>query len=269
MDHSELICNRRSVRTFDGKSIEPEVLQDILGYAQKAENPYNQVIEWKLLNTGEDGVSSAVIVGTDTFIAGKMMRAAHAEEAFGYSFEKIVLYAQSLGIGTTWIGGTMTRAAFEKAVQLGENEVMPCVSPLGYPAEKMSVRETMMRAGIKADTRFGFAELFFDGSFDKPLAPENAGRIKQALELVQRSPSAVNRQPWRIVVDDNKVHFYEKRSKGYVDKTGWDMQKIDIGIAMCHFVCGLEEQNITPAFTVNDPGIAHGSDTEYITTYTI
>lgn len=27
----------------------------------------------------------------------------------GYSFEKLVLFAWSLGIGTVWIGGTMKR----------------------------------------------------------------------------------------------------------------------------------------------------------------
>ncbi|MBQ9382870.1 MAG: nitroreductase [Ruminiclostridium sp.] len=219
MSIMETIKERRSVRTFDGRSIEPQVLQDILGYAREAENPYVQSIEWKILNAKADGVSSAVIVGTDTFIVGKMKRAEHAEEAFGYSFEKVVLYAQSLGIGTTWIGGTMTRAAFEKAAHLGEDEVMPCVSPLGYPAEKMSVRETMMRAGIKADSRLDFSELFFDGSFEKPLTAESAGHIKQALELVRLAPSAVNKQPWRAVVDGSKVHFYEKRSTGYPHDT--------------------------------------------------
>ena len=45
-----------------------------------------------------------------------MKREPHGEEAFGYAFEQIVLYAESLGIGTTWIGGTMDRKAFEKAM---------------------------------------------------------------------------------------------------------------------------------------------------------
>jgi len=38
---------------------------------------------------------------------------------------------------------------------------MPCVSPLGYPAEKMSLRETLMRKGIQADKRMDFDRLFF------------------------------------------------------------------------------------------------------------
>jgi hypothetical protein len=55
-------------------------------------------------------------------------------------------------------------------MELKPGEVMPCVSPIGYPAQKMSLRETMMRKGIKADTRKDFSELFFDRSFEKPLS---------------------------------------------------------------------------------------------------
>ena len=73
----------------------------------------------------------------DTFIAGKMKKQKHAEEAFGFTFERIVLFATDLGIGTTWIAGTMDRKGFEKAIGLKEDEVMPCISPLGYPAERM------------------------------------------------------------------------------------------------------------------------------------
>lgn len=74
----------------------------------------------------------------------------HMEEAFGYSFEMLVLYAWSIGIGTVWIGGTMERSAFEEAMGLAQNERMPCMSPLGYTAKKMSLRENMMRKAVKA-----------------------------------------------------------------------------------------------------------------------
>ena len=86
----------------------------------------------------------------------------------------------------------MDRKAFERAMHLSENEVMPCVSPLGYTAKKMSLRETMMRKGVKADSRLNDEKLFFDGAFDKPLAAENAGNLQLALEMVRLAPSAVN-----------------------------------------------------------------------------
>ncbi len=263
MNAMELIRRRRSVRTFDGQPLRQEDKEKILRFAETVETPYGLPIVWKLMSAKENGLSSPVIVGTDTWIAGKIKRQPHAEEAFGFAFEKLVLYAESLGIGTTWIAGTMNRPAFEKAMTLEADEVMPCVSPLGYPAEKMSIRETLMRKGVRADSRMDFSALFFDRRFDRPL-PEDAP-CRDALEMVRWAPSAVNKQPWRVVVDGRQAHFYEKKSKGYQDAAGWDLQKVDMGIALCHYACGLEGK---VRLTVSDPGIPLPEDTVYIATMT-
>lgn len=264
MKSMELIRRRRSVRTFDGNALRPEEASKVLSFAQSIRTPYDIPIEWKLLSAKEDRLTVPVIVGADTYIAGKIKRLPHAGEAFGYAFEKLVLYVESLGLGTTWIAGTMDRPAFEKAMALAADEVMPCVSPLGVPADKMSLRETMMRKGIKADTRLDFSELFFDGGFEKPLPETSSWR--EALEMVRWAPSAVNKQPWRVVVDGKKAHFYEKKSKGYVDATGWDLQRVDIGIAMYHFAYAFDE-NVH--LTVADPGIVAPEGTNYIATLTV
>ena len=269
MDLLKLIRERRSVRTFDGEPLREEDADRILAFAEKAENPYDLPIAWNLLNAKKDGLSSPVIVGTDAYIAGKMTRAPHAEEAFGYAFEKVVLFAGSLGVGTTWIAGTMDRQAFERAVRLGAGEVMPCVSPLGYAAKKMSLRETMMRKGIKADSRLDFGELFFRGSFDEPLSPENAGSLRSALEAVRLAPSAVNKQPWRVVLCDNKAHFYLKHSRGRLSNGGWDVQKIDVGISLCHFELAAAQCGNRVLFEINDPGLAAGEDTEYMASFLV
>lgn len=264
----EAIRKRRSVRTFDGTAIRPEDRQSILECAEKAENPYGIPVTWRILDAKEYGLSSPVIVGTEVYIAGKMNKVPHAEEAFGYSFEKVVLYAESIGVGTTWIAGTMNRDAFEKALGLTGDEVMPCVSPLGYPAKKMSVREALMRKGVKADVRFSFEELFFDGSFSSPLTEEKAGKLADVLQAVRLAPSAVNKQPWRAVVCGDKVHFYEKHSRGYVSD-GWDTQKIDMGIALCHFELAAKECGFDVAFEISDPGLSAGEGTEYTATFTV
>ncbi len=261
------IRKRRSVRTFDGNPLRPEDAQSILDFAERAENPYDISVTWKLLDAEKHGLSSPVIVGTGTFIAGKMRRVPHAEEAFGYTFEKIVLFAETLGVGTTWIAGTMNREAFERAMAVSDDEVMPCVSTLGYPAEKMTLRETVMRKGIKADSRFDFEALFFEGSFDKPLSESSAGRLFEALEAVRLAPSAVNKQPWRCVCCDDKVHFYEKRSKGFVSEDGWDLQRIDVGIALCHFELAAKECGIDVSLEIADPAVPIPEDMQYIATY--
>ena len=268
MEHiQELVRNRRSVRTFDGREISAEDLQKLSSFMSKTDNPYEIPLEFKLLNAKEQKLSCPVVGGTDLYVGVKAKRAPHIEEAVGYSMEKLVLYAQSLGIGTVWIGGTMDRAAFERAMELGGDEIMPCVSPLGYPAKKMSVKESLMRKGVKADSRLAFETLFFDGSFDKPLTGEKAGSLAGALETVRWAPSAVNKQPWRVVVKDNVAHFYLKRNKGFISDAVGDMQKIDLGIALCHFALAAEESGMSVDFRLDDPGIAAEADTEYIASY--
>ena len=119
MSLMELVKSRRSVRTFDGKAPDREEVRDLLKYADEAGNPYDLPITWKVMGAKKNGLKCPVISGTDAFIAGKMQRAPHAEEAFGYEFEDIVLCAQSKGFGTTWIAGTMDRPAFERAMERG------------------------------------------------------------------------------------------------------------------------------------------------------
>ena len=185
------------------------------------------------------------------------------------TFEKIVLYAEFLGLGTTWIAGTMDRPAFERAMELKADEVMPCVSPLGYPAEKKSLREVMMRKGIKADSRIKFEDLFYSGSFENPLTQENAGDLFGPLEMVRWAPSAVNKQPWRMIVSGDSVHFYEKPDKGYVSEKTGDLQRIDVGIAMYHFVYGMKEKGISPAFCVEDPHLKVPDTWQYAATFEV
>ena len=163
----------------------------------------------------------------------------------------------------------MNRDAFERAMEIAADEVMPCVSPVGYAAKKMSFRETMMRKGIKANSRSGFEVLFFDGNFETPLTEEKAGALKEALQAVRLAPSAVNKQPWRVVVCGDKAHFYEKQSKGYVSGDGWDIQKIDMGIALCHFELAANECGLDVSLEIAEPELLHGDDTRYIASYVL
>ncbi len=262
---TEHIKNRRSVRTYDGRELDKKDIENLTSFAQTIENPYKIPVDFKLMNAKEHGLNCPVTVGTDLFVGGKIKCTENASVAFGYSFETFVLYAQSIGVGTVWLGGTMNRSAFEQAMELDSDEIMPCASALGYPAKKMSLRESMMRKGVKADERLPFEELFFDGSFDTPLTKEKAGKWAEVLEMVRLAPSAVNKQPWRVVVCDNTVHFYLKRSKGFARTEKFDMQMIDIGIALCHFDLTAKQNNLNVVFEQNDPKLE--SDAEYIASF--
>ena len=263
MNTMETVKARRSVRTFDGRALTDEDRAALLSFAQSIRSPYGIEVDFAFLDAAEHGLSSPVIAGEKLYVAAKVAKVPHAEEAFGFSFEKLVLYAWSLGIGTTWIGGTMNRALFEKACGLGEGEMMPCVSPLGYPAKKMSVREALMRRGVKADERMSPSALFFDGDFSTPLKEEDE-TVAAALEMLRWAPSAVNRQPWRVVRVGRSYHFYLKHAKGYVSDATGDLQKVDMGIGLCHFMAGAGGE-----LRLEDPGLSAEKDTEYIATVVV
>ena len=258
------VMSRKSVRTFDGRPLSGDDLGKIEQYIRDVPNPFGVPVTFALLDAKRHGLSSPVLAGESTYVAAKVEKVPLAEAAYGYSFERFVMYAWSLGIGTVWIGGTMNRDAFEAAMDLKPNEMMPCVTPIGYAAERRSFREGLMRKGVKADTRKPYDQLFFRDDFQTPLPVDEMGKLRDAFELVRWSPSAVNKQPWRVVAKDGSYHFYEKKDKGYEgDRTG-DLQKIDVGIALCHFVLGAEDAGLTPRIEINDPGIELPQDTYYI-----
>ena len=261
----EIIKSRKSVRSFDEKPLSGEDRSRLERYLETIANPFGIPVRFVLLDAKENGLSSPVLTGEPIYVAGIVKKGEYADVAFGFSFEKLVLYAWSLGIGTTWIGGTMKRELFERAAGLSEDEMMPCISPLGYPAKKRSVRETMMRKGVGADSRLGADKLFFDRTWGTPLTA-GSDELRNLIEMVRWAPSAVNRQPWRIIAADSSFHFYEKRDKGYFSEKTGDLQKVDVGIALCHFVSGMELQGKGPEVVVQNPGIAVPEGAVYICT---
>ena len=158
-----LIASRRSVRTFSDEELKGDVLSAIAECVAGETNPFGVEVEFRLLDAKKHGLSSPVIVGEKYYLAAKAKKG--SEIAYGYSFEYALLYALSLGVGSVMLGGSLNRAAFEKAMDVKEDEVMFVASPLGYIAQKMSIREGLMRKGVKADERLAFDKLFFENNF--------------------------------------------------------------------------------------------------------
>lgn len=261
----DMIKQRKSVRTFDGKPLSDADRKSLEAFVSSMDNPFGVPVAFRLLDAKENRLSSPVIVGEAAYLAAKVKRVEHFEIAYGYSFEKACLYAQSLGIGTVMLAASLSRSTFEKAMEVQDDEVLPTASPVGYPAKKRSIRENLMRKGLKADERIPFEELFFDGSFGSALKAENAGVFAQALEMARLAPSAGNKQPWRAIVDGDKVHFYEQKSMK--DSSLGDIQKVDMGIALAHFDLTMSENAVSGNFVFADPEIAVPEDVSYIATY--
>ncbi|TFH29759.1 MAG: nitroreductase [Promethearchaeota archaeon] len=176
------------------------------------------------------------IQGANSFLVGSAKRTEFAWEHYGYLFEKIILYATDMGLGTCWLGGTFNRSVFAEKISLGNDEFLPAISPIGYPEERR-IKERVIRAAIRAKKRKTWEELFFITDFSTSLSEQDAGEYALPLEMVRLGPSASNRQPWRIIKDQNTntFHFYVVQSNDSTGKGYNKMRRLDIGIAVCHF----------------------------------
>lgn len=199
-----------------------------------------------------------MIRGGKYFLLGAVEEGPRAMEDLGYTMEKIILKATSLGLGTCWLAGTFKRSAFAEKMGLAENELLPAVAPVGYAAVKKSTLDKMMRMSAASRKRKPWTELFFKEDSKTPLTEKEAGEFNQVLEAVRIGPSASNRQPWRIIREGiEKYHLYLEENKIYNRMMGKiRIQNIDMGIAMCHFELAARELGLPGSWRVGlqDPG---------------
>jgi hypothetical protein len=175
--------------------------------------------------------------------------------------ESIILFATGLGLGTCWLGGSFTRSSFSEKIKLGEDEAIPAVVSVGEMADPDKARRGMIRRYVQAENRKPWENLFFDRDFNHPLVESSGDQLNVALDMVRRAPSASNKQPWRVVKAGNTWHFYLQRTPGYRDTLLnrmldiADLQRVDMGIAMCHFDLTMKELGIPGRWITEEPDI--------------
>jgi len=277
----EIIGRRFSCRSYDPRPIDPELrdrLSEVL--ATSTVGPFGTGVRFELASAGEDDLIAlkglgtyGVIKGCRGFIVGAVERGEKDMEDFGYLLERAILFATDIGLGTCWLGGTFSRSSFSRKISLKEGEVLPAVVAVGHIADKPRWLDSFLRRSSGADRRLSWDDLFFDGTFGKVLSVDTCGQFATALEMVRLGPSASNKQPWRIIRDNGKWHFYLQRTSGYGDRTRAlfklaDMQRIDMGIAMCHFELTLREMGVSGEWVFAEPTVEKPDKlTEYIVTW--
>ena len=275
----ESIRKRKSVRTYKEESLSPVLKDEIKGAFKDNMGPFGGVVRFELVEKnltkrkGDIKLGTyGVIKGATSYIAAVIPKGDRDLEDFGYVFEKLILKLTSLGLGTCWLGGTFRQGEFSKAIGQKEEELLPCITPLGFPADKRSMLESAMRLGADSNNRKPWQEIFYNSEFGQPLSESEAGEYVTPLEMVRIAPSASNKQPWRILMDQGKFHFYLQPTKHYEKLLGFNIQRVDMGIAMCHFELTAQELGIRGKWLVDDtrsqnPNADLLGTTEYVITW--
>jgi hypothetical protein len=236
------------------------------------ESPFGSNAAFELVHDSLDGKKTVpgtygLIKRAESFIVGTVKNAEKDPEDFGFLFEKIILYATDIGLSTCWMGGTFSHTSFAEKVALKLDETLPAISPVGYPAKKRAMMDTMIHFTAGSKKRKPWKDIFFNNDFDTPLQEKDAGKYAIPLEMARLAPSASNRQPWRIIKDKDLFHFFLRRSIRFDKLSMADLQRIDMGICMSHFELAAREAGLSGKWDDTKDMGPLPKKTEYVATW--
>jgi nitroreductase len=236
----QAIIKRTSVRTFNGESLKPEHQELLINYLDTKENlvgVFGTEIKVQMLIPTDDEFKSVATYGTikhaPIYLAICCKKTWESMVDCGFIIENLVLFLTSLGIGSCWLGGTFKRQQLSLVTELEKDEFIPILLPIGYENLAKSFTDKAIRAIAKSHSREPFDSRFFMNTFEERIVDQE---LVDQLDFVKVAPSASNKQPWRLVVTEGHVDFYLVRTANYgLDKLGYDIQMIDMGIALAHY----------------------------------
>lgn len=260
---ADLIGNRYSCRSYDGLGLQEEETAFLQGVLASLRPPFGSAVRFGLIDrervktenffsTGTYGL----IKGTRFFMAGIVTRGRERVwEDLGHCLETAVLHATDRGLETCWIGGVFDRRRFGGILEISEDELLPAVIAVGHAAGRRTLRDRLVRRSARGDSRRPLAEWAFAAPgrpYDFSAAPALAG----IMELVRRAPSASNKQPWRFFLQDGAWHLFLDRDKLYSKMIPHvDLQRIDMGIALCHLELAAAQAGIPGELRVEPPAM--------------
>ena len=186
MDLKEAMKKRHMVRKYTDKPLSDELIRKINERIEINNEKYN--LNMKLMINNNKGVSSIMKLimakGVNNFIilAGDISE--NLDERLGYSGADIMLYAQTLGLNTWWVGGTFNRSV-RKYV---DNKNVTGIIAIGFgqtqgvPHKSKSVEEVSKYNGST------IPEWFVNGT-----------------ESALFAPTALNKQDFMLIGNGNKV----------------------------------------------------------------
>ena len=271
IDVKETIKRRVSTRSYEEKSLTKKDKRKLIDFNASLTNPFGVDVKVQYISKdkGAEDVqlgTYGTIRGAKDFLAITVKDQPYAMEAVGYQFENLVLYATDMGLGTVWLAGTFNRKDFKNVIEISDEDLFPCICPVGYPGQKRSFIEKITRVSLGSEKRKEWDKLFFLDDFSKSLTKEDAGRYTDALDMLRLAPSATNAQPWAVVKEGDKFHFF----CNYKNSINNDIKKIkhlDLGIALSHFHQTAMSDGLNGKLEVTDIDFDVPENMHYIITY--
>lgn len=168
----------------------------------------------------------------------------------GMIAELMALDATRVGLGSCLMTGSLRDTSFARDAGLSGADSLLLVSPVGHtrsPRLAEVLIGKMSRSGSRMPlNRFVFA----DSAMTIPWQPGSGDAgLCHAIEGLGKAPSALNRQPWRVVVADDHIEIHNSES----DSNSW----ISMGCAVTNYcaMVGIRSDLLTLAGSPEHPVI--------------
>lgn len=244
-DLEKIINERRSVRSFDtSRQMTDQEVSTLREAITEAQSPFGGRICVELKKFDIEGPFKPSTYGTISGASWYFLMGTDSKEesqlTLGFCMEQVVIKATAMGLGTCWIAATFKGTSFADKARFPADIPLQVIMPVGYPTEKKSLKEKLMRATLGSAGRKPMTDLF--------IVKENS-KYYEPLEMMRLAPSSTNSQPWRAEVDGDTVYFY------YENKSAASV--LDLGIGTSHFYLAAKEKGIEGNLTICKDAPAH------------
>ena len=225
-------AERRSRRVFDGAPALPQTI-DTLAETCEGFRPFGDARVALVANPTVDAFTGVIgsygkVTGAPHVLVVIVSQRSHAAQAHaGYVGEAAILEATGLGLDTCWIGGFYDSMKADRLTKLGSDERIVAISPVGFAIRDLTGTERTMRSMAGSHKRKRLDEIAKNANH----WPEWA---RAAAECVRIAPSATNRQPWRLRLEEDSLVI----SRDNRFETPRVTKALDCGIAMLHAELG-------------------------------
>lgn len=231
MDYIKAIEDRHAVRSYDAsRHLTNNDITTIRNAIEEAQSPFGGDVVVTLHKFDLEGKQTpstyGSVSGANWFMLVGFPEDKDSMLSAGFRQAQVALKIFSMGLGTNWMTDTFKGSQFIEAAQFPDSTPLHVIMPVGYPAEKQRLVEKLTHKVLGSGSRKPFDALFFSGNFDKPV--DKASPFYMPLEYMRSAPSAYNKQPWRALVDDKRIFFYQEPSRDSLIGMG-------IGLAQFYF----------------------------------
>ncbi len=261
---SDFLTTRKSIRSFKNKKLSEDAVSGIQVLLERM-NPQMMEAGYKLFTNGDRIAKSlegkagygGVMIKAPAYIALVTKEEVPEAYLFGaYYLEKVITYLKSFNLGSCWV--TLEALSDEDILNtFGEvNGNIRFLLAIGYPPRDLNFGQATY------SSRIGIEEFVFKGKYGQKMDIEELEQMGLAdlFYFLRLAPSSYNKQPWRFVVDGNRIELH---SKDPVELTEF----VDFGIIMFYFDSLAKTLGIDPKWHVDI--VRHPGEYEYIGEVTI